>query len=53
LQHKDAGKKYELFLKTIEKSKIFIEEIPQKLIANYLGMSPETYSRVKKEYLKK
>jgi CRP-like cAMP-binding protein len=53
LQHKDASKKYELFLDTIIKSKIFLEQIPQKLIANYLGMSPETYSRVKKEYLKK
>jgi CRP-like cAMP-binding protein len=53
LQHKDVFKKYELFLKTIEKSKVFIEEIPQKLIANYLSMTPESYSRVKKEYLKK
>lgn len=52
LQHKDAYKKYELFLRTIEKSKVFLEEIPQKLIANYLSMSPETYSRVKREYLK-
>lgn len=53
LQHNNAYKKYELFLNTINKSKVFLEEIPQKLIANYLGMTPETYSRVKKEYLKK
>tara|TARA_R110002051_G_scaffold290773_1_gene354385 strand:- start:19775 stop:20386 length:612 start_codon:yes stop_codon:yes gene_type:complete len=53
LQHKNAYNRYELFFKTIVKSKDFLEEIPQKLIANYLGMTPETYSRVKKEYLKK
>lgn len=53
LQHKNASKKYELFLDTISKSKTFLEQVPQKLIANYLGITPETYSRVKKEYLKK
>lgn len=53
LQHKDASKKYELFLDTIIKSKIFLEQVPQKLIANYLGITPETYSRVKKKHLKK
>ncbi|CAM3306751.1 Crp/Fnr family transcriptional regulator [Zobellia roscoffensis] len=52
LQHKNAYKKYELFLSTISKSKRFLEEVPQKLIANYLGMTAETYSRVKKAYLK-
>ncbi|WP_276165777.1 Crp/Fnr family transcriptional regulator [Zobellia alginiliquefaciens] len=52
LQHKNAYKKYELFLITISKSKRFLEEVPQKLIANYLGMTAETYSRVKKTYLK-
>ncbi|WKB82923.1 Crp/Fnr family transcriptional regulator [Cellulophaga omnivescoria] len=53
LQHKNAYKKYELFLNSITKSKRFLEEVPQKLIANYLGMTPETYSRVKKTYLNK
>ncbi|WP_229792649.1 Crp/Fnr family transcriptional regulator [Ulvibacter litoralis] len=53
LQHKNANKRYELFLNTISKSKVFLEQVPQKLIANYLGMTPETYSRVKKKYLKK
>ncbi|OQD41909.1 Crp/Fnr family transcriptional regulator [Croceivirga radicis] len=52
LQHKNAYKKYELFLTTIPKAKIFLEQVPQKLIANYLGITAETYSRVKKEYLK-
>lgn len=52
LQHKNAYKKFELFLHTIAKSEDFLKEIPQKLIANYLSITPETYSRVKKKYLK-
>jgi CRP/FNR family transcriptional regulator, anaerobic regulatory protein len=52
LQHKNAFKRFELFLSTITKSQLFIKEVPQKLIANYLSLSPETYSRVKKEYYK-
>jgi CRP-like cAMP-binding protein len=53
LQHKDAYKKFELFLNTITKAEDFLREVPQKLIANYLSITPETYSRVKKKYLKK
>lgn len=53
LQHKDAYKRFELFLNTITKSEDFLKEVPQKLIANYLSITPETYSRVKKKYLKK
>lgn len=53
LQHKNASKRFELFLKTITKSEDFLREVPQKLIANYLSITPETYSRVKKKYLKK
>lgn len=52
LQHKNAYKKFELFLNTITKSENFLSEIPQKLIANYLSITPETYSRVKKKYFK-
>ncbi|REG99653.1 Crp/Fnr family transcriptional regulator [Flavobacterium aquicola] len=53
LQHKNAYKKFEMFLLSIAKSEDFLKEIPQKLIANYLSITPETYSRVKKKYLKK
>ncbi|PXY43855.1 Crp/Fnr family transcriptional regulator [Flavobacterium hydrophilum] len=53
LQHKNAYKKFELFLLSIAKSEDFLKEVPQKLIANYLSITPETYSRVKKKYLKK
>lgn len=52
LQHKNAYKRFELFLKTIIKSEDFLKEVPQKLIANYLSITPETYSRVKKKYFK-
>jgi len=53
LQHKNAYKRFELFLTTIAKSHRFMEEVSQKLIANYLNLTPETYSRVKKEYFRK
>lgn len=53
LQYKNAYKKFELFLLSIAKSEDFLKEVPQKLIANYLSLTPETYSRVKKKYLKK
>lgn len=53
LQHKSAEKRFELFLETIQKSNRFLNEISQKLIASYLNLTPETYSRVKKTYYKK
>lgn len=53
LQHKNAEKRFELFLDTIQKSNRFLNEVSQKLIASYLNLTPETYSRVKKIYYKK
>lgn len=53
LQHKNAGKRFELFMDTIQKSDRFLNEVSQKLIACYLSLTPETYSRVKKDYYKK
>jgi CRP/FNR family transcriptional regulator, anaerobic regulatory protein len=53
LQHKNAEKRFELFLDTIQKSNRFLAEVSQKLIASYLNLTPETYSRVKKSYYKK
>ena len=53
LKHKNAGKRFELFLDTIQKSNRFLNEVSQKLIASYLNLTPETYSRVKKSYCKK
>lgn len=53
LQHKNAEKRFELFLETIQKSNRFLNEVSQKLIASYLNLTPETYSRVKKSYYKK
>lgn len=53
LQHKNAEKRFELFLDTIQKSNRFLNEVSQKLIASYLNLTPETYSRVKKSYYKK
>jgi CRP/FNR family transcriptional regulator, anaerobic regulatory protein len=53
LQHKNAEKRFELFLDTIQKSSRFLKEVSQKLIASYLNLTTETYSRVKKSYYKK
>jgi CRP/FNR family transcriptional regulator, anaerobic regulatory protein len=53
LQYKNAEKRFELFLNTIQKSSRFLNEVSQKLIASYLSLTPETYSRVKKSFYKK
>jgi CRP/FNR family transcriptional regulator, anaerobic regulatory protein len=53
LQYKNAEKRFELFLNTIQKSSRFLNEVSQKLIASYLSLTPETYSRVKKRFYKK
>ncbi|WP_062055230.1 Crp/Fnr family transcriptional regulator [Aquimarina longa] len=51
LQYKSAYERYKQFLATIVKSKQFLEEVPQKMIADYLSLTPETFSRVKRKYL--
>lgn len=53
LMHKLASKRFELFITTHVRRERYLNEVPQKLIANYLGLTPETYSRVKKAYYKK
>lgn len=50
LQNKDAQKRFELFMTTNGNAKRFLEEISQKKITEYLSLSPETFSRVKKAY---
>jgi len=44
-----AEERYE---ELIENYPHFIQRFPQSMIASYLGLSPETLSRVKKNYLK-
>jgi CRP/FNR family transcriptional regulator, anaerobic regulatory protein len=38
----------ERYLRVLERSPKLFQEIPNKYIANYLRMSPETFSRIKK-----
>ncbi|MGB6153210.1 MAG: Crp/Fnr family transcriptional regulator [Pricia sp.] len=50
LQNKNANKRFELFMTTNKNAKRYLEEVSQKKIAEYLSLSPETFSRVKKAY---
>lgn len=52
LQYKNAQKRFELFMSTIANAQRYIQEVPQKLIAQYLGLAPETFCRIKSQYLK-
>lgn len=52
LQYKSALKRFELFVDTITNSKRYLQEVPQKLLAQYLGLAPETFCRTKAQYFK-
>lgn len=51
LQNKNAYNRFDIFMKTNENAKRYLEEVPQRIIAEYLSLTPETLSRVKKEFL--
>ena len=53
LQKKNAFKRFELFMQTNQNANRYLQEVPQKLVANYLNLTPETFSRIKKEYFLK
>jgi len=53
LQNKNAYMRFEIFMKTNENAKRYLEEVPQHIIAEYLSLTAETLSRVKKEFLLK
>ncbi len=52
LQHSSAAQRFKLFMEINQNANQFILEVPQKLLATYLAMTPETFSKVKKEYFK-
>ena len=52
LQYKDAWKRFEHFINLIPDANLYLQEVPQKIIANYMGLAPETYCRVKNQYLR-
>ncbi|HKK59946.1 MAG TPA: hypothetical protein VJ937_10740 [Salinivirga sp.] len=52
LQYKDASKRFNHFINLIPEAKLYLQEVPQKLIARYLGLAPETFCRAKNQYLK-
>lgn len=52
LQYRDASKRFDHFINLIPEGKLYLQEVPQKLIAGYLGLAPETFCRVKNQYFK-
>ena len=53
LQTKNAYKRFELFMSTNPNAKRYLAEVPQRIIAEYLNLTPETFSRVKKDFFQK
>jgi len=53
LQHTSASKRFSLFMKMNSNANQFLLEVPQKLLASYLALTPETFSKVKKAYFQK
>lgn len=53
LQHSSASDRFKLFMETDYCAQRYLQEVPQKIVAQYLSMAPETYSKVKKEYFQK
>jgi len=52
LQYKSAQMRYEYFINTFNRSQCLLNEVPQKLISQYLGLAPETFCRTKNQFLK-
>jgi len=53
LQYRDAHKRFEQFIQLNPEAKVYLQIVPQKLLAKYLGLAPETFCRVKAQFLKK
>ncbi len=56
-EHKNAsvinGSARERYKKMLGDRPYIIEKVPQRIIASYLGITPEYFSKLKREYLKK
>ncbi|WP_262327659.1 Crp/Fnr family transcriptional regulator [Carboxylicivirga litoralis] len=51
LQHRNPSKRYQLFHETVERSNWILDGTPDKYIASYLNMTPQQYSKEKRNYL--
>ena len=52
LQHKDVLKRLKLFMELNDNADRYYQEVTDKLIAKYLAMTPESFSKVKKAYFR-
>ncbi len=52
LQYKRAQDRFDQFARTFPYADRFLKELPQKLVASYLNLTPETFSRVKREFFR-
>ncbi len=52
LQHKSAHMRYKYFISTFNRSQTILNEVPNKLISQYLCLAPETFCRNKNHMLK-
>ncbi|WP_462281515.1 Crp/Fnr family transcriptional regulator, partial [Salinivirga cyanobacteriivorans] len=52
LQYRDASKRFKHFMNLTPYAKLYLQEVSQKLLAQYLGLAPETFCRVKSQYFK-
>lgn len=52
LQYRDAFKRFKHFINLTPHAKLYLQEVSQKLLAQYLGLAPETFCRVKSQFFK-
>jgi len=50
LQHRNPSKRYQLFIDKVLRSNWILDDTPDKYIASYLNMTPQQYSKEKRNY---
>lgn len=53
LQYRNPAKRFLLFHEKVERANWILEDTPDKYIASYLNMTPQQYSKEKKDYFRK
>lgn len=50
LQTKSATARFEQFIELDKKAKYYLDNVPNKIVASYLNLTAETFSRVKSKH---